>query len=95
MVDGLVELTGVERARVAPIDIDDRQLGGGYGHPTAAAEAAMRLLATTEGVLVDPIYTAKALAALIDAVRGGEFDGQSVVFWHAGGTPGLFETLLD
>ena len=55
----------------------------------------MRLIATTEGVLVDPIYTAKALAALIDAVRGGEFDGQSVVFWHAGGTPGLFETLLD
>ena len=52
-----------------------------------------RLLARTEGILVDPIYTAKALAALIDGVRAGAVDGQTVVFWHAGGTPGLFEPL--
>ena len=93
IVDGLVALTGVERATVSPIDIDDGQLGAGYGYPTDASEAAMRLLARTEGILVDPIYTAKALAGLIQAVRGGGYAGQSVVFWHAGGTPGLFETL--
>ena len=71
------------------------QLGAGYGHPTPEAEAAMRLLARTEGILVDPIYTAKALAGLVAGVNLGVFDGQAVVFWHAGGTPGLFETLVD
>jgi 1-aminocyclopropane-1-carboxylate deaminase/D-cysteine desulfhydrase-like pyridoxal-dependent ACC family enzyme len=42
---------------------------------------------------VDPIYTAKALAGLIEGVRSGRWDGRRVVFWHAGGTPGLFEPL--
>ena len=52
----------------------------------------MRLLATTEGILVDPVYTAKALAGLVDGVRTGRFGGR-VVFWHAGGTTALFEDL--
>ena len=56
------------------------------------AEAA-DLLARTEGILVDPIYTAKALAALVAALRDGALDGQRVVFWHAGGLPGIFEPL--
>ncbi len=43
--------------------------------------------------MVDPIYTAKALAALVARAQSGELDGQTVVFWHAGGTPGLFEPL--
>ena len=50
-------------------------------------------LARTEGILVDPIYTAKALAGLVALVRDGALDGTQVVFWHAGGTPGLFEPL--
>ena len=62
------------------------------GVAEAAADAA-RLLATTEGILVDPIYTAKALAGLVAAVRAGRHDGQTVLFWHAGGTPGIFEPL--
>ena len=95
MVDGLVALTGLHPGAVGPIEIDDAQLGAGYGHPTPEAEAAMRLLARTEGILVDPIYTAKALAGLVAGVNLGVFDGQAVVFWHAGGTPGLFETLVD
>ena len=69
------------------------QLGDGYGSPTEAAAEATRLLARTEGILVDPIYTAKALAGLIERVRSGALDGHRVVFWHAGGTPGLFEPL--
>lgn len=88
----LVSLTGVT---VDPRDVvlDGSQLGGGYGVRSPAAEDATRLLARTEGILVDPIYTAKALAALIDGVRAGRWDGRRVVFWHAGGTPGLFEPL--
>ena len=78
---------------MAPIEIDDGQLGPGYGVPTEAATEATSLLARSEGIFVDPIYTAKALAGLVDAVRDGRFDGRTVVFWHAGGLPGLFETL--
>jgi 1-aminocyclopropane-1-carboxylate deaminase/D-cysteine desulfhydrase-like pyridoxal-dependent ACC family enzyme len=77
----------------ADIELDETQLGSGYGARTPAANAATALLATTEGILVDPIYTAKALAALIVAARDGRLDGRTVVFWHAGGTPGLFESL--
>ena len=61
--------------------------------PTPQAEEAAHLLATTEGILADPIYTAKGLAGLVAEVRRGAFDGNWVIFWHAGGAPGLFEPL--
>jgi 1-aminocyclopropane-1-carboxylate deaminase/D-cysteine desulfhydrase-like pyridoxal-dependent ACC family enzyme len=91
ILDGLAPLVGL---RVAPdtVVLEEDQLGAGYGRPTAAAEDAARLLARTEGILVDPIYTAKALAGLVARVRDGRLTGP-VVFWHAGGTPGLFERL--
>ena len=89
------ELTGIDRARIGPVEMDRAQLGAAYGRPTVAGEAAAALLARTEGILVDPIYTAKALAGLIEMARSGELDGKTVVFWHAGGTPGLFEPLDD
>jgi 1-aminocyclopropane-1-carboxylate deaminase/D-cysteine desulfhydrase-like pyridoxal-dependent ACC family enzyme len=91
ILEGLAPLAGV---RVAPeaVVLEDDQLGDGYGRPTAAADGAARLLARTEGILVDPIYTAKALAGLIARVRDGRLSGP-VVFWHAGGTPGIFERL--
>jgi len=73
------------------IELDARQIGPGYGIPSAASRAAAELLARTEGMLVDPVYTAKALAGLIDLVRSGEIDGQRVVFWHGGVLPALFE----
>jgi len=96
MVDALGAVDGLDRpgpvARAA-IRLDDDQLGAGYGRPTAAADAAARLLARSEGILVDPIYTAKALAGLIERVRSGAFDGHRVVFWHAGGATGIFEPL--
>ena len=75
------------------VRFDETQLGGGYGRPTAAAVEATELLARTEAILVDPIYTAKALAAVIAAVRSGAIDGQTILFWHAGGTIGLLEPL--
>jgi L-cysteate sulfo-lyase len=75
------------------IDLDERHIGAGYGRPTAVAQTAGDLLARTEAILVDPIYTAKALAGLIAGVRSGAWDGERIVFWHAGGLPGLFEPL--
>jgi L-cysteate sulfo-lyase len=91
LLEGLAPLTGlaVDHTR---IELTDAQLGAGYGVPTPAAVAATELLARTEGILVDPIYTAKALAEVIARVRAGRVEG-TVVFWHAGGTPALFEVL--
>jgi D-cysteine desulfhydrase/L-cysteate sulfo-lyase len=91
LLDGLAALTG-KRPPDGAIVLEDDQLGPGYGRPTAASDEATELLARTEGVFVDPIYTAKALAGLIARVRDGRLRGP-VVFWHAGGTPGLFERL--
>jgi 1-aminocyclopropane-1-carboxylate deaminase/D-cysteine desulfhydrase-like pyridoxal-dependent ACC family enzyme len=93
LVDSLAELPGLATVAHAEIHLDGSQLGPGYGRPTKAAGEAARTLARTEGILVDPIYTAKALAGLVALARSGRFDGRRVVFWHAGGTPGLFEPL--
>ena len=93
LLAGLAAIPGLTAVGAGDIVIDETQLGDGYGRPTAAADEATRLLARTEGILVDPIYTAKALAGLVADVRSGRLDGRRAVFWHAGGTPGLFEPL--
>jgi 1-aminocyclopropane-1-carboxylate deaminase/D-cysteine desulfhydrase-like pyridoxal-dependent ACC family enzyme len=68
-----------------PIEIDDMQVGPGYGVPTPASTEATELLARTEGVVLDPVYTAKAMASLVARVRRGEFAAdQTVLFWHTG-----------
>jgi 1-aminocyclopropane-1-carboxylate deaminase/D-cysteine desulfhydrase-like pyridoxal-dependent ACC family enzyme len=85
--------SGAAAAGDAAIDLDEGQLGDGYGRPTAVAADAAALLARTEGILTDPIYTSKALAALVAGVLSGAWDGERVLFWHAGGLPGLFEPL--
>jgi 1-aminocyclopropane-1-carboxylate deaminase/D-cysteine desulfhydrase-like pyridoxal-dependent ACC family enzyme len=77
----------------AGIDLDANFIGDGYGRRTEAADEAADLLARTEAILVDPIYTAKALAGLVAGIRSGGWDGEMVVFWHSGGLPGLFEPL--
>lgn len=92
MVDGLRERAGIAAAP-DEIRLDERQLGDGYGRPTEAAAEAADVLARTEGLLVDPIYTAKALAAVVAGVRSGAWDGERVLFWHAGGLPGILEPL--
>jgi L-cysteate sulfo-lyase len=94
LVAELGEVDGLATVSAGDVHLDDSQLGAGYGMPTEAAADATRLLARTEGILIDPIYTAKALAGLIERVRSRALDGHQVVFWHAGGAPGLFEPLL-
>ncbi|HSL71881.1 MAG TPA: pyridoxal-phosphate dependent enzyme [Longimicrobiales bacterium] len=66
-------------------------VGGGYGVPTDASTEALRQFARTEGVVLDPVYTAKAAACLIDWVQSARFAADdTVVFWHTGGHPALF-----
>jgi 1-aminocyclopropane-1-carboxylate deaminase/D-cysteine desulfhydrase len=69
--------------------LDLSQLGGGYGAFTQAGIEAIGLLARTEGVVLDPVYSAKGMAGLIADARAGRIDGP-VVFWHTGGGPSLF-----
>lgn len=72
-------------------EITDAYIGGGYGIPTAAGLTAIKLLLNSEGILLDHVYTAKAFAALIqDAETGVIPKGGRVLFWHTGGTTGLF-----
>lgn len=66
-------------------------VGPGYGHPTPGMTEAVLLLARLEGVLLDPVYSGKAMAGLIDLIRKGEIrKGETVVFLHTGGAVGLF-----
>ncbi len=66
-------------------------VGPGYGLPTDGMIAALKLLAQTEGLLFDPVYSGKGLDGLIDQIRKGYFDGMdNVVFLHTGGSAALF-----
>lgn len=73
------------------VKIDESQVGPGYAVPTEAGIEAITLLARSEGVLTDPVYTGKALAGLVKDIRSGLFSkGDSVVFVHTGGVPADF-----
>jgi L-cysteate sulfo-lyase len=66
-------------------------VGEGYGVPTPGMVEALRLVAETEGLLLDPVYSGKGMAGLIDLVRKGSFKADSdIVFLHTGGSAGLF-----
>ncbi|MCC7123593.1 MAG: D-cysteine desulfhydrase family protein, partial [Acidobacteria bacterium] len=70
---------------------DQGFIGDGYGIATPGGIEAIRLLARTEAILLDPVYTSKAFAALIQHVRGGAFTpDETIVFLHTGGSPALF-----
>ncbi|HRD45337.1 MAG TPA: pyridoxal-phosphate dependent enzyme [Caulobacter sp.] len=65
-------------------------VGEGYGLIDQAVVDALTLAARTEGLLLDPVYTGKAMKGLIALARRGAFAGQTVVFLHTGGAQGLF-----
>jgi 1-aminocyclopropane-1-carboxylate deaminase/D-cysteine desulfhydrase-like pyridoxal-dependent ACC family enzyme len=65
--------------------------GRAYGSPTPESIDAIRMLARTEGIFLDPVYTSKAMAGLLSLCRQGAVRaGESVIFVHTGGTPALF-----
>lgn len=103
----LVELTGDTVAGLATetaalLGLDDvfaaediaanaNYLGGGYGVMAGPEREAIYLFAQTEGILLDPVYTGRAAAGLIDLIRTGEIGRhERVLFWHTGGLPALF-----
>ncbi|TXM64838.1 D-cysteine desulfhydrase family protein [Methylobacterium sp. WL120] len=71
--------------------VDGSHRGPGYGIPTDAMREAVRLIARTEGVLLDPVYSGKAFAGLLHDIRAGHYrPGDAVLFLMTGGVPGLF-----
>ncbi|MBX3011368.1 MAG: D-cysteine desulfhydrase family protein [Caldilineaceae bacterium] len=77
-------------------DNDDSFIGERYAIPTPEGMEAVRLLARTEGILLDPVYTGKGFAALIQHIRTGKLDPtQPVLFLHTGGAPALFGYARD
>jgi D-cysteine desulfhydrase family pyridoxal phosphate-dependent enzyme len=69
----------------------DSYIGAGYGIMGASEIEAIRLFARTEGLLLDPVYTGRAAAGMIDLIRRGYFKSdETVLFWHTGGTPAIF-----
>lgn len=85
---GCAELLGVPGAEPGDVEVRDAR-GPGYGRRSPQGAEAAELFARTEGLLMDPVFTAKAAGVLVDMIRGGE-DGP-VVFVHTGGTA----TILD
>jgi len=79
--------------------IFDDYVGPGYSIPTQEMAEAVRTFARVEGILLDPVYTGKAAAGLLDLIRKGYFrKGEKVLFLHTGGSPGLYayqDVLLD
>ena len=72
------------------LELTEDYLGEGYGKPAMGVTEAIDLMARLEGIVVDPVYTAKAVAAIIDMARTGSIEGP-VLFWHTGGYHSMFD----
>ena len=96
---GLARLSTAKRNCAKDGQEDESYIAPGYGMPSPGGREALHLLATTEAILLDHVYTAKALAALIGDVRAGKYrPGSTLVFLHTGGVPAIFaepETVLS
>ena len=93
-VQGLAERTA-ELLQVAlpdtfRVELWDEYFAPRYGEPNAGTLAAIRLLASHEGLLLDPVYTGKAMAGLLDGIARQRFDEGPLIFLHTGGAPALF-----
>jgi len=97
LIDGTAELldvevpTGQTGQTGQTIELWDEYFAPRYGESNQAGMEAIRLLASMEGILLDPVYTGKAMAGLLDGIRRQRFDGNGpLVFLHTGGAPALF-----
>ncbi len=80
----------------ADFDSDDTFIGERYGLPTPEGVDAVQTVARTEGILLDPVYTGKAMAGMFEQVRSGKLSGdRPVLFLHTGGAPALFGYVDD
>lgn len=92
LVEAVSQKMNLKSGLVPPsILINDAYTGGGYAVMGMAEAEAIRMFAEQEALILDPVYTGRAAAGLIDLIRQGFFKkSDTVVFWHTGGTPSLF-----
>lgn len=90
LAERTAELLGVSVPEAFRIELWDEYYGPRYGEPNAGTLAAIKLVASHEGVLLDPVYTGKAMAGLLDGLGRDRFNDGPVIFLHTGGAPALF-----
>jgi 1-aminocyclopropane-1-carboxylate deaminase/D-cysteine desulfhydrase-like pyridoxal-dependent ACC family enzyme len=96
LIDGALDVLGIEAPQMPEIINDGRFGGPKYGVPSAEGSRAMAMAAQAEGLLLDPIYTSKGFAGLLQWISEGRIGrGESVLFIHTGGLPALFAQLGD
>ena len=75
----------------AEIHVNADYLGAGYAVMGKPEREAIELFAREEGILLDPVYTGRAAAGMIDLIRRGVVEkSETILFWHTGGTPALW-----
>jgi D-cysteine desulfhydrase len=92
IIQGVGELLGLPAGALRDeVTVLDEFIGPGYGIDTPESQAAIKLLARAEGIILDPVYTAKAMAALLAWVRQGRLtEKDTALFWHTGGQMAMF-----
>jgi len=93
LTNQIAEKLGIEsRYTASKFQMRYKYFGEGYGVVGDLEREAIQLVAKYEGILLDPVYTGRAMGGLIDMIRNKEFtSSDTVLFWHTGGTPALFE----
>ncbi|PNG30831.1 D-cysteine desulfhydrase [Pseudomonas protegens] len=90
LAERTAELLGVNLPAAFNVQLWDEYFAPRYGEPNAGTLAAVKLLAIQEGLLLDPVYTGKAMAGLLDGVGRQRFNDGPIIFLHTGGAPALF-----
>lgn len=91
LIDATADLIGVRGPDDPDVTVLDDYVGPGYGDISEAAADAIRLVARVEGIFLDPVYTGKAMAGMMDLIHKGYFSkNDTIVFLHTGGLPALF-----
>ncbi|MDE1168318.1 MAG: D-cysteine desulfhydrase [Pseudomonas sp.] len=90
LAERTAELLGVPLPASLKVELWDEFFAPRYGEPNAGTLAAIKLLASQEGLLLDPVYTGKAMAGLLDGIGRQRFDDGPLIFLHTGGAPALF-----
>lgn len=84
-------MLGLPPTAPSDLHIKDSYIGEGYTRLYPEVRETIKLLAQSEGILLDPVYTGKAMVGMLDLIRQGRYTReQNVVFWHTGGSPELF-----
>jgi len=90
LAERTAELLGIALPDSFKIELWDEYFAPGYGAPNAGTLSAIKLVASQEGLLLDPVYTGKAMSGLLDGIGRQRFNDGPIIFLHTGGAPALF-----